>query len=104
MPAILINFIMQITTIKYGGLSSGVMTLLAACFLLVGLSAHGEIYKWTDEQGQLHFSDKAPESGVAESIGDQLMIIKVAKLQRLNFWISEMLCERKMPVSNVRLW
>ena len=74
MPAILINFLMQISTIKYGGLSSGVRTLLAVFFLLVGLSAHGEIYKWTDEQGQLHFSDKAPEAVVVEAIGDQLII------------------------------
>ncbi len=65
---------MQITTRKYGCISSGVTTLLVACFLLVGLSAHGEIYKWTDEQGRVHFSDKAPESGVVEPIGDQLII------------------------------
>ena len=61
---------MPISNMKYGGLSSGVRRLLAACFLLVGLSAHGEIYKWTDEQGQVHFSDKAPETGLVEPIGD----------------------------------
>lgn len=65
---------MQITIKKYGGLSSGVTRLLAAYFLLVGLSAHGEIYKWTDEQGRVHFSDKAPEAGPVEPIGDQLII------------------------------
>lgn len=65
---------MEISTIKYRGLSSGVTTLLAACLLLVGLSAYGEIYQWTDEQGRVHFSDKAPETGVVESIGEQLII------------------------------
>ncbi len=65
---------MQIIKKKYGGLSSGVTTFLAACVLFVGLSAHGEIYKWTDEQGRVHFSDKAPEAGVVEPIGDQLII------------------------------
>jgi len=48
--------------------------LLALGLLLAGLSAHGEIYKWTDEQGRVHFSDKAPERGVAEPIGNKLII------------------------------
>lgn len=52
----------------------GPTRLLVFCLLLIGLSAHGEIYKWTDEQGQVHFSDKAPETVVAESIGDELRI------------------------------
>lgn len=34
----------------------------------------GRSKKWTDEQGQVHFSDKAPETGAAVSIGDQLII------------------------------
>ncbi len=65
---------MQTTNKIYGGPSSKVMSLLAMCFLFVVLPAHGEIYKWTDEQGQVHFSDKAPEAGAVESIGDQLTI------------------------------
>ena len=52
----------------------GLTKFLVFCLLLIGLSAYGEIYKWTDEQGQVHFSDKAPETVVAESIGDELRI------------------------------
>jgi len=46
----------------------------ALSLLLTGVSAHGEIYKWTDEQGQVHFSDQAPETGAAEAIGGQLIM------------------------------
>lgn len=31
--------------------------------LLLGPVAHAEVYKWTDEKGQIHFSDKPPPSG-----------------------------------------
>jgi len=65
---------MQMTYKVSGNLSWGLTTLLILCLLLIGLSAHGEIYKWTDEQGRIHFSDKAPETGVVEPIGDQLII------------------------------
>ena len=46
----------------------------ALSLLLAGVSAHGEIYKWTDDQGQVHFSDQAPETVEAEPIGEQLII------------------------------
>ena len=65
---------MSVTTIKYIDPGSILKALLAVYSLLVGLSAHGEIYKWTDQKGQVHFSDKAPEEAVVESIGDQLVI------------------------------
>ena len=52
----------------------GLTRFLVFCLLLIGLPAYGEIYKWTDEQGRVHFSDKAPETVVAESIGDELRI------------------------------
>jgi len=65
---------MKIPNSIYGDITSLVTKLLAVFFLLAGLSAHGEIYKWTDEQGRVHFSDKAPERGVVESISDQLKI------------------------------
>ena len=74
MPAILINSSDANLQHKIRRLSSGVTRLLLVFFFFAGLSAHGEIYRWTDEKGQLHFSDKAPESGVVEPIGDQLII------------------------------
>lgn len=57
-----------------GDFTSLLSKILAIFSLLTGLPAYGEIYKWTDDQGRVHFSDKAPESGVAESISDQLNI------------------------------
>ncbi|MEZ0123160.1 MAG: DUF4124 domain-containing protein [Candidatus Reddybacter sp.] len=65
---------MKILSSIYGDFTSLATKLLAIFFLLAGLSAHGEIYKWTDEKGRVLFSDKAPETGVAESISDQLII------------------------------
>jgi len=52
----------------------GLIRLLVFCLLLTGLSAHGETYKWTDKQGQVHFSDKAPEAVMVESIGNELRV------------------------------
>ncbi|OUS14317.1 hypothetical protein A9Q89_00220 [Gammaproteobacteria bacterium 53_120_T64] len=43
-------------------------------FATASLSATAQVYKWIDSQGQVHFSDKAPASGVAEKIGDKLII------------------------------
>lgn len=45
------------------------MRAIAARFLVVvagflcWLPAHAQLYKWTDEQGRLHYSDKAPDKG-----------------------------------------
>jgi len=38
---------------------------LAMCLFLV-LPVQAEVYKWTDEQGRVHFSDKPPSKDVPE--------------------------------------
>ncbi len=38
-----------------------VVTTIGLFFLLISSSAFAEIYKWTDEQGRVHYSDKAPD-------------------------------------------
>ena len=42
--------------------------LIAAVLLVPYASAHaGELYKWTDENGRTHYSDKPPAGKVAEA-------------------------------------
>lgn len=36
--------------------------------LALASAAHADIYRWVDEQGNVHFSDKAPAGGRAETI------------------------------------
>ena len=45
------------------------------CFLLVivwSSAASAEVYKWVDENGKVHFGDRAPEKKSAEEISAQL--------------------------------
>ena len=39
--------------------AAGLLLLIAAC--LAWLPAQAQLYKWTDEQGRLHYSDQAPD-------------------------------------------
>lgn len=44
-------------------------TLAPLCALaLLPAGAQAEVYKWTDEQGRVHYSDKPPASGKAEQV------------------------------------
>jgi len=42
-------------------------------FMTFSLFGVSQIYKWTDENGKTHFSDKPPEHGNAETIDQQLL-------------------------------
>lgn len=46
------------------------MAALAIALLILSTPLHAEIYKWTDENGKVHFSDKVPvkERDKAESV------------------------------------
>ena len=49
------------------------ITLLMAWLLSTANLCHGEIYRWVDDQGKLHFSDKKPQSDhPTEDISKQL--------------------------------
>lgn len=41
---------------------------LALLTVLLSFSVNAEIFKWVDENGQTHYSQTPPESGVAETI------------------------------------
>jgi len=43
------------------------LSMLMAAGLL-SLPASSQLYKWTDEQGRIHYSDKAPDKGNAKKI------------------------------------
>ena len=41
---------------------------LLALAALVALPAFAQLYKWTDDKGVIHYSDKAPPKGVAKPV------------------------------------
>lgn len=43
-------------------------TLALLLFIFASALVHGEIYKWVDEQGKVHFSDKKPDAGPVEKV------------------------------------
>jgi hypothetical protein len=56
--------------------------------LLTAVAATAEIYRWTDENGRVHFSDKPPRDQQAEKIGDKTRPVNVdtsrAEREKLN--------------------
>lgn len=53
------------------------MYLLGALLLLASVSVHAEVYKWTDENGKVHFGDRAPAEKKAEAIDEALNKINI---------------------------
>lgn len=47
------------------------MKLFLALFVLIGSIANAEIYKWTDENGQVHFGDKPKANAETVEIREQ---------------------------------
>ena len=41
--------------------------------LLASLSAHGQIYRWTDENGRVHFSDQEPVTQESEEVNPEII-------------------------------
>jgi hypothetical protein len=56
--------------------------------LLNAVSATAEVYRWTDENGRVHFSDKPPRDRPAENISDKTRSVNVdtssAEREKLN--------------------
>ncbi|MCY4044374.1 MAG: glutaredoxin family protein [Cellvibrionales bacterium] len=44
------------------------MALIVSCILFFSLPAFAEVYKWVDDQGRVHFSDKQPGEKQVESL------------------------------------
>lgn len=42
----------------------------------------GELYRWVDDNGNVHFGDRPPQEAKAEDIGDQLQPINAADATR----------------------
>ena len=55
------------------------MNRLLFCFLIMACTtAHAEVYRWTDANGKVHFSDKRPKSA-AEDITEKVMKQRMVK-------------------------
>jgi hypothetical protein len=50
---------------------------LLSMLLLVGVSAQAEVYKWVDENGKVHFGDRAPAEKKVEAIDDKLNKVNI---------------------------
>lgn len=50
------------------------MVCLFISLSLAGVFSHGEVYKWVDAQGRVHYGDKPPASAKAEDISDKIII------------------------------
>lgn len=58
------------------------MWLCVLPWLCTGLQA-GELYKWTDAQGKVHFSDKPPKPSVGTAKTVEVKVAPVSEAQRL---------------------
>ncbi|MCB1668868.1 MAG: DUF4124 domain-containing protein [Porticoccaceae bacterium] len=51
--------------------------LILVVLLAVSSVASAQIYRWVDEHGEVHFSDKKPDTGKAEDVSADLKTINV---------------------------
>jgi hypothetical protein len=56
--------------------------------ILLAVASSAEVYRWTDEHGRVHFSDKPPRDQQAENISDETRSVNVdtssAERKKLN--------------------
>ncbi len=53
-------------------------TIAFISVVFVCTQAHAQLYKWTDAQGNVHFSDTPPNSGKAEDISDSVKRMNIS--------------------------
>lgn len=73
--------------------AAGILSLcLWALVLIAPTGTSAEVYTWTDEEGNLHFSDSAPASGDVKKldIGEKTCALK-ARLERTEGGLSRLL-------------
>lgn len=58
------------------------LSLLAALCCLVGLAQAGEVFKWTDAQGRVHFGDKPPKEAADKAQPVEVKTTPVSEAQR----------------------
>lgn len=63
---------------------SNVAYLLFALGLAISTIASAQVYKWTDEHGHVHYSDKPPKSKSVEEV--ELETANIMQSQRDEFW------------------
>lgn len=52
-------------------------------FFSLGINAAGKVYKWVDEKGNVHFSEKAPESDAKQQVEvSEIKKEKIAPIQK----------------------
>ena len=67
--------------------------IISLLLILTVLSVHADIYKWTDEKGLVHITDKAPKTHKYEDIEEQI-------LSRGNIYHGSVESDQKQLLSN----
>ncbi|NIB39597.1 DUF4124 domain-containing protein [Pseudomaricurvus alkylphenolicus] len=58
------------------------ITTAVLLVLLPGAAIKAEVYRWVDDQGRVHYSDKRPSQAEAEDISDDLKPVNVDESNR----------------------
>lgn len=60
-------------------MKQGYLRLNMAClfFIFMSTQAVSDVFKWTDEHGQIHFSDRAPHEVQADNISNKLKQVNI---------------------------
>lgn len=53
--------------------------------LLIASSSHAELYKWTDDKGQVHYSDKQPDDEKVQTLNPQTSLPSGAEKEKSAF-------------------
>ncbi len=55
------------------------LLIIAVITSLLANTSHAEVYKWVDENGKTHFSDRKPETDNASEVSDDLKNVNVTQ-------------------------
>ncbi len=74
--------------------------ILLICFSFFAYFSHAEVYRWIDEDGNVHFSDKKPEQIDAEDISERISNTNIDEsseaMRRLDQVLSETVGEKQV--------
>lgn len=74
--------------------------ILLICYSFFAYSGHAEVYRWVDDDGNVHFSDKKPEQSNVEDISERIGNTNIDEsseaMRRLDQVLSETVGEKQV--------
>ncbi len=64
-------------------MNESVFQMVIVVLLILSDSASGEIYKWTDEQGKVHFTDSPPNKEKAEVLDEEALAKRISSYKQV---------------------